>query len=631
MLVCPKCGSTYTRSIEFCGLDGERLIESSSDPLIGRAIDRYQIVDAIGSGGMARVYRARHVYLEQDFAIKVLHGQIAADKSFAARFHREAKTLGKIKHRNVVAVSDFGATREGLLFLVMELLDGPSLTQVIRLESPFPPGRAAAIARQICLGLTAAHSKGFVHRDLKPANIILTKEDGSDVPKILDFGLVRLLEAEDTNNPALTAHGQLFGTPSYMSPEQVSGEEVDSRADLYSLGVIFYQMLTGSTPFSGDVAELIRAHVSIPPPRPILEYGGLTPIMMRLLEKEKEDRIQSASDVIDAIDRLGLTAAPRRASDGARLLQEPSDETRSERMPEITGDRISDTAIRKEPDRSTDPVSMEIEASARSALGYRAYWRWVVGGGLFAVVAFVLWVAEQQGMFEALRRPRAIDDAGLAIVPAPIMDGDGDRPEPTDAGKKKKKKRKKRDGGPSDPAVDPDPEPDPVPVPAPVPVPTPDPDPDPIDAGPAPSFESFDQSLGWILSARGLAWEDIQEAEPEAATRWARWYKMREGAETREILATYEVLERTARGLVIDRRLLLDKIDRARRVLDRVPAQARDERYGVLVTRGDELELGARSEPLRDAPERIAAAITLYESDAAQFLAAAQRTSTSTR
>src|SRR5688572_5252446 len=555
MLVCPKCGSTYTRSLEFCGLDGDRLIESEIDPLVGRTIDRYEIVEAIGTGGMARVYRARHVFLEQDFAIKVLFGQIAADKSFARRFHREATTLGKIKHRNVVQVSDFGATKEGLLFLVMEYLDGPSLTEAIRRSAPFSPFRAAGIARQLALGLSAAHSRGFVHRDLKPGNVMLMEEDAVEVPKILDFGLVRLLEPEEERVPTqLTQHGQMFGTPAYMSPEQISGEEVDSRSDLYSLGVILYQMIVGTPPFVGEVGELVRQHVSVKPSAPALEYGGLTPIAMTLLQKHPIDRIQSATEVVDAIDRLGLitppTQPPKKRSDSARTFASIDLDTRAERTPRIDSS-----------------VSVEIDASVRDALGFRAYWRWVLAIGLLGIIGFMVWVADQQGL---LRR-HALTAIG---EPVTVVEPPAETTPPVEK-KKKKKKKKKAVAGIPDAGLQPVPEARPEPESKPPPrrsppvkvteTKPPPSEPKPIEpARPSATFEQLDESLGWNLSSRGLAWEDVAEVETEAAWRWTRWFKTQERGTEAEMSETYDQLLRAARGLEIDRELLADKLARAK-------------------------------------------------------------------
>lgn len=606
MLVCPKCGSTYTREVEFCGLDGEHLIESVKDPLIGRTIDRYRVVEAIGTGGMARVYRATHVYLEQDFAMKVLHGQIAADKSFAKRFHREAKTLGKIKHRNVVGVSDFGATDEGLLFLVMEYLVGPSLSAAIREEAPFSPVRAAGIARQLALGLQAAHARGFVHRDLKPANVILLEEDGVEVPKILDFGLVRLLEQEDGKIPTqLTAHGQLFGTPAYMSPEQVAGEDLDSRSDLYSLGVILYQMVTGTPPFVGDAGELIRAHVTAPPPVPALEYGGLAPLALRLLEKDADDRLQSAGEVVEAIDRLGLIGTPSRR-DRAFLPTKPPG---PEGFDADTG------------------ASLEIERSARDALGFRAYWRWVLAVGLFAVVGFTLWVADQQGTFDRFRTRRAAALPTAAPDAGPI-EALPETPEPTPAPRKapperpRKKTKRPRRSRPKKQAPPPPAPPPPAPPP---PAPPADAGTFAEDAGPPRTFEDLDSSLGWALSSRGLAWEDVAALEPDAALRWARWFKAKTPPSQAALIETYEILARAAREIVVDRTLLIGKLTRARRTLARVPAEARDTRYELLAKRAEELVAALRAEPLRQPPERLAAEITLLESDAGAALAEARR------
>src|SRR5688572_16033013 len=186
MRVCPHCKTPYTTNIEFCGIDGARLVESDTDPLIGATIDRYRIVEKLGGGGMAAVYRAVHTVIDRQCALKVLFGELASDKAFTERFKREAQTASRIKHPNVVEVLDFGTTSEGASFLLMELLEARPLNTVIGAEGPLTASRTAWIARDCAAGLAAAHALGFVHRDLKPANvmIVVDKETGHERAKI---------------------------------------------------------------------------------------------------------------------------------------------------------------------------------------------------------------------------------------------------------------------------------------------------------------------------------------------------------------------------------------------------------------------------------------------------------------
>ncbi len=305
MRMCPHCRTPYTTDVEHCGLDGHQLIETDKDLLIGFTIDRFVLKERLGAGAMASVYRAEHQVIDREAAVKVLFGEYASDKQFAQRFRREAQAAAAIKHRNIVEVFDFGETPEGANFLVMELLRGHSLSEAIQMGGPMTPRRAASIARDLAEGLSAAHKQGFIHRDLKPGNVFLFNNEGREGAKILDFGVVH---QTSLNEPAgrLTNTGQTLGTPYYMAPEQIAGDEdISERTDLYALGVVIYEMLEGRSPFRGSLGEVLVQHVSAKPEK-LPPSGGLEKLVKKLLEKNPAKRPPSADAVVNEIDRLGL-------------------------------------------------------------------------------------------------------------------------------------------------------------------------------------------------------------------------------------------------------------------------------------------------------------------------------------
>jgi serine/threonine protein kinase len=302
ILACPRCGASYNIETERCYRDGQRLIVPDRDPLIDRTIGHYVVFEHIGDGGLGRVYRAGNVYLEQVVALKVLFGNLSVDRSATERFRLEARAASQVRHENLVEVFDFGVTPEGLVYMVMEYLEGRTLLDVIRENRVWPRERIIDVTRQIARGLAAAHENGLVHRDLKPANVMLLDEPPNERVKILDFGLVGFHGALSEDPTRLTRPGELLGTPAYMSPEQVMGNEIDPRTDLYALGVILYQLVSGRLPFNGDIGEIMRAHVASPPP-PIPNGGPLGKLAMQLLEKLPEHRPQTARQVIDALQR----------------------------------------------------------------------------------------------------------------------------------------------------------------------------------------------------------------------------------------------------------------------------------------------------------------------------------------
>ena len=288
--------------------------KSSSD-LVGRTIaGKFVVEDIIGSGAMGAVYRARQVALDKVVAIKVLHGEHADDATFAARFQREAKAASRLNHPNSMQVIDFGEEPDGLLYIAMEYLDGRSLHRVLREDRPLPAARTADVLMQTLAALAVAHDMGVVHRDLKPENIMVlqgTDDDGRprDIIKVCDFGIAKITDSRayksgsdrESNAPVTTA-GFLVGTPEYMSPEQGRGEKLDARSDLYSVGVVLYEILAGQPPFEAENAiGVVLRHITEAPVAPSQVAPGVDPrlegVCMRAMRKPREERYQSAREM----------------------------------------------------------------------------------------------------------------------------------------------------------------------------------------------------------------------------------------------------------------------------------------------------------------------------------------------
>ncbi len=286
-----------------------------ADPLIGKLLaDRYRVDRKLGEGGMGSVYLATHVALEKRVALKVLHPEFARKSDLVERFLLEAKAASRIRHENVIDISDFGATPDGTVFFAMEFLEGVDLHDLIARAKltgqALPWKRARDIFLQVCAALSAAHGKGIVHRDLKPENIYLVDRAGMpDFVKLLDFGIAKMTEVKDEEGRKLTRTGMLFGTPEYMSPEQARGEHADHRVDIYAMGCILHQLITGEVPFQADnFMGILSLHLTEPPP--VVTSGqlarlgappGLAAVVARALAKNRDERFQTMDEMSRAL------------------------------------------------------------------------------------------------------------------------------------------------------------------------------------------------------------------------------------------------------------------------------------------------------------------------------------------
>jgi serine/threonine-protein kinase len=303
------------------------------DPYLGKTLDgRYQIEKVLGEGGMGVVYAARHTIIGKRIAIKILRDEYTRDQEILDRFVLEAKAASSIGNPHIVDISDFGRLPDGATYFVMEMLEGESLADAMTIRvagavqpRPIELDRLCAITLQICDGLGAAHERGIVHRDLKPDNIFLVKQKTGDFVKILDFGIAKV---SGSPTQKLTRAGAVFGTPQYMSPEQAAGAAVDSRADVYALGVILYEMVSGQLPFDGDnfmgilTMHMYKAPV---PVRALVNTAscppGLEAVIQKCLQKRPEHRYQTMAELADDLRRLAQKAEPRAVAD---LMARPS-------------------------------------------------------------------------------------------------------------------------------------------------------------------------------------------------------------------------------------------------------------------------------------------------------------------
>jgi serine/threonine-protein kinase len=254
--ICPTCGAEYPAAERFCPKDGAALHTQGSalGDLLGSIVaERYHVVRKLGEGGMGTVYLAEHVKMGRKSAVKVMNPGMGHDADAISRFNREAANASRINHPNVAGIYDFGETADGLIYLAMEYVEGEPLTAVVEAGGALPPLRAADITRQAAEALTVAHELGIVHRDLKPDNIMIARHrDGSDCVKVVDFGIAKAANAEAQK---VTRTGLVVGTPEYMSPEQLAGDPLDGRSDIYSLGLVAFHMLSGSSPFPSETSQ----------------------------------------------------------------------------------------------------------------------------------------------------------------------------------------------------------------------------------------------------------------------------------------------------------------------------------------------------------------------------------------
>ncbi len=314
---CPRCGASLR---EAAPAEGAEL-----DPLVGRLIDgRYRVIERVGTGGMGVVYKVEHQRMGKIAAMKVLHGDLARDREVMKRFRREAEAVSQLTHPNAVQTFDFGTTADGALYLVMELVRGEDLGSILKRDGPLPFRRAAPIFIQICGALGEAHELGIIHRDLKPENILVSRtKDGHDHVKVLDFGLAKLSEREESSE--VTGKGEVIGTPYYMSPEQIRGENLDQRSDLYSLGALMYRVLAGQPVFTAKTpVGVLTKHIS-DDPIPLAERApgvsaAVEAVVMRCLAKRPEDRFASADALREALAPLYEAA---RATTQSRPPSEP--------------------------------------------------------------------------------------------------------------------------------------------------------------------------------------------------------------------------------------------------------------------------------------------------------------------
>ncbi|MBX3150171.1 protein kinase [Candidatus Obscuribacterales bacterium] len=309
---CPACNEEYQdTNLVVCPKDRTMLLTPQKDELIGQILnDRYKVVEEVGRGGMSAVYKGIHELMDRTVAIKVLLPQLVSDQISIKRFQQEAQAASHLQHPNVITVYDYGFVASGQPYLVMDFLEGESLADIIRRDKQVPVKRMIPIFMQACEALEHAHQKGVIHRDLKSSNIMLIDFEGKkDFVKVVDFGIAKLMPSSGKQSQNLTQTGEVFGSPIYMSPEQCMAQSLDARSDIYSMGAMMYESLTGQPPLMGNsIIDTMQMHMSTPPKpfresRPDLDIPeALERVVLKALAKKPEQRYQSMQELRDAME-----------------------------------------------------------------------------------------------------------------------------------------------------------------------------------------------------------------------------------------------------------------------------------------------------------------------------------------
>ncbi len=401
--VCPSCGRRFDTQVEHCPDDGSpTFLVRREEDLVGTTVDdRFTLKEILGIGGMGAVYRAHQHSMDRDVALKLMRPETAGDEQAVRRFFREARAASKLNNPHTITVFDFGQTRDGMLYIAMELLRGRSLAKTLRdLGAPMEPARAIRIADQVLDSLDEAHANGILHRDLKPDNVfLLDTRGGEDFVKVLDFGIAKMREP---GGQSLTGTGMAFGTPTYMSPEQAQARELDARSDLYSVGVLLFEMLAGKPPFEAET-PLAMALKKVQERAPTVYHVNPDVRIPESLERLLASLLDSNPD-----------ARPKSASECRALLAEAAKDQSAIPMPSVVVRSRTTEVVRalKEPEAARASTPEPTPYRVRPALGRPAprrrlpAWVMVLAAATGVTLALAGWMVMTAGPDTA---PRLIE------------------------------------------------------------------------------------------------------------------------------------------------------------------------------------------------------------------------------
>jgi serine/threonine protein kinase len=370
---CPSCGLTFNNMILVCPNDGAALKRPPAARI--SLLNRFEFISEVGTGGVGVIYKARQKNTGNIVAIKMLSFEDVSKES-KLRFQEEAKACSRLVHENLPKLMDYGLTEHGQPYMVLEFFEGADLAQVLKTAGGVALMTALDIAEQICSGLQYAHAQGVLHRDLKPSNIMIKWSEGTPVVKIVDFGIAKLID-EDENRPKLTKTGEVIGTPTYMSPEQIVGKDVDQRSDLYSVGCVLYELLAGSPPFVGsNSVQTILAQLNDKPQSMKDASRGrdfpeqLEQIIAKLLEKDPNDRYRHAGALKDDIHKIrdSLEKTPWTTSQEKAIVQ--TETGRRPRIAATTGTHAASSTVEAKPSQGKTILTAVIVMITLAALIY---------------------------------------------------------------------------------------------------------------------------------------------------------------------------------------------------------------------------------------------------------------------